>query len=360
MYSTRTVVSLLVMVLVFSSGVFAAKREGKKIRILVVSSYHREYVWSQDTNKGFCAAMMKYGYFDSQTQADEYTKNDSVETSRVVVKKLWMDAKRRGSKAELEEAGSRIYAAARSFHPDLIFLGDDEAGDHIGRRYLDTATPVVYWGFNDNPVKYGLVDAAARPGHNVTGVYQSGYYLETLELLKVLVPGVRTIAVLSDETLSGRTHVKALDYLNRHGELPVTISETVDTNDYETWKARTLDLVNKVNAFYVVSLSGLKGRDGKAVPVKEAAQWFAENITVPEATRGHYVKDGLLCAADDSGYKQAYEAVSIAHDILTKGMKPATYPTRTPSRGALMVNKKRAARLNIVLTPGLGIEELIE
>ena len=63
---------------------------------------------------------------------------------------------------------------------------------------------MVFWGFNDSPVKYGLVETAERPGHNVTGVYESGYYVESLQFLKRLAPQVKTIAVLSDKTVSGQ------------------------------------------------------------------------------------------------------------------------------------------------------------
>jgi ABC-type uncharacterized transport system substrate-binding protein len=218
----------------------------------------------------------------------------------------------------------------------------------------------VFWGFNDSPVKYDLVETAERPGHNVTGVYQSGYYLETLQLLKSIAPRVRTIAVLADETVSGRTHHKAISYLHQRGELPVALAEIVATSDFEAWKAKTLELQKKVDAFYVVSLAGLKNKNGAAVSIQDAVAWYRANVTIPEATRGHYVKEGLLCAADDSGYKQALEAVSMAHDILAKGAKPATTATRTPSRGAFMVNRSRAEALGIALTPEMGIEELVD
>jgi len=336
------------------------KRPAKKLHILVVSSYHREYVSSQDSQKGFCDAMLKYGYFDNRGQADEYMKTDQMETSRVVVRNFWMDAKRRGGRTELEARALAIYKTAKEFHPDLVFLADDEAGEHLGRIYLDTKIPVVFWGFNDNSVMYGLVDSAERPGHNVTGVYESGYYIESLRLLKTLAPQVRTIAVLSDATVSGRTHYKALDYLARKGMLPLEITDAEATNSFEVWKKKALEFQKKADALYVLHFTGLKDEEGKYVSSRDVAKWYTANITVPEATRGHYVKIGLLCAADDSMYKQAYEAVGIAHDILDKGSNPATYATRTPSRGALMVNRTRAKQLGITLTDSMGIEELIE
>ncbi len=354
----RILLLLAVGLCLAAPGAPAEKNRGK-IRMLVVSSYHREYGWSTDTQKGFCDAMLRFGYFDTAGQAEAYTKNDTVETAKVIVHKAWMDAKRRGAKAELERNALAIYKSAKEFRPDLIFLGDDEAGEYVGKLFLDSNIPVVFWGFNDNPVKYGLVDAAKRPGHNITGVYQSGYYIESLRLLKTIAPGAKTFAVLSDATVSGRTHYKGIEYLAGHGELPLKLVTTVATNDYATWQTRALELQKKVDAFYVVHYVGLKDKAGNAVSSAEVARWYTSHIRIPEASRGHYVREGMLCAADDSGYKQAYEAVAIAHDILSAGASPATYPTRTPSRGALMVNRDRARALGITLTAEMGIEEYI-
>lgn len=335
------------------------KKTGKK-KILVISSYHKEYLWSQESNKGFCEAMLKYGYFDSQDQATKYTRNNFVETSKVIIKKVWMDAKRKSSKSEKEDMSIRIYKIARDFKPDLIFLGDDDAAEYIGKQYLDTKVPIIFWGVNSTPVKHGLVDSAERPGHNVTGVYQSGYYVESLRLLKVIAPTVKTFAVLTDATVTGRTHYKEIEYLDRQGGLPLKLVEIVSTDDFEIWKAKALALQKKVDAFMVAHYAGLKDPTGAYVSPDKVAEWYSAHITIPEAVEQHqFVEQGMLCGADDSGYKQAYEAVSIAHDIWTKGADPATYPTRTPKRRALMVNVKRAKALGINLTPEMGIEEFI-
>ena len=50
----------------------------------------------------------------------------------------------------------------------------------------------------------------------------------------------------------------------------------------------------------------------------------------------------------------------MAHDILTKGIKPADYPPHRVKRGPLIVNKERARLLGITLTPDMGIEEYAE
>ena len=105
----------------------AHAKDPPKKRIIVVSSYHREYLWSQETNKGFCDAMLKQGYFDTRDQAEEYTRRDYVETSKVVIKKLWMDAKRRKRREAKIQSASEITRTIREFDPTLIFLGDDDA-----------------------------------------------------------------------------------------------------------------------------------------------------------------------------------------------------------------------------------------
>ena len=333
----------------------------KKKKILVVDSYHQEYLWSQDTNEGFCAAMLKYGYFDTKEQATEYTENDYVETSKAVVKKHWMDSKRKSRVAEKEEMSVAIYGSAKAFKPDLIFLGDDNAARYIGNLFLDTDVPVVFWGVNNTPVKYGLVDSITRPGHNVTGIYQSTYYVESLAFLKTIQPSVKTFAVLSDNTPTGRSHYKAIRRLGLKGSLLLTLVETVATSNYEVWKKRALELQNKVDAFYIASYAGLKDNSGKPVPDNETALWYITHIKIPETTVAkQFVQQGMLCTADDSAYNQGYEAVVIAHDILARGANPATYPPRAPNRGALMVNVQRAKDLGIALTKKKGIEEYIE
>ncbi|MEJ2200406.1 MAG: ABC transporter substrate binding protein [Desulfuromonadaceae bacterium] len=332
-----------------------------KTRFLVVSSYHKEYSWSQETNRGFCAAMLKFGYFDNTEQTHEYTENDYVETSRAIIKKLWMDSKRKSRRAEMEETSIGIYQTATGFKPDLIFLGDDNAANYVGNKFLDAEVPVVFWGVNKTPVKYGLLQSKERPGHNVTGVYQSGYYLDSLKLLKRILPGVQTFAVLSVNTPTGRSHHKTIAYLARQGLLPLELVDIVATNDYEEWKHRALELQQRVDALFLAHCSGLENRSGQYVSSEEIFRWFGENIRVPTvAEQKNYIQQGILCGADDSAYNQGYEAVIIAHDILANGADPATYPPRSPKRGALMVNKRRAEKLGLILTKEMGIEEYIE
>jgi len=343
----------------FSSGA-ATKTSGKK-RLIVVDSYHQEYLWSQHANEGFCAALLKLKYLDNKAQVAAFTHKDYTMSQRAVVKRIWMDTKRKNSKKELAAATHKAVQIIKKFKPDLIFLGDDNAANYIGNQFLDMHFPMVFWGVNNTPVKYGLVDRADKPGHNVTGVYQTTYYKDSLQLLKTIVPSVETFAVLSDNTTTGRIHNKAIQHFDRKGQLPLKLIETVATSKYEVWKRKALELQKQVDAFFIASSNGLTNESGITVSNEEAARWYITHIKIPEATGFRYlVESGWLCAADDSGYNQGYEAVVIAHDILAAGADPATYPSRAPKRGPLMVNKQRAKMLGLRLNKNMGIEVYIE
>ena len=83
--------------------------------------------------------------------------------------------------------------------------------------------------------------------------------------------------------------------------------------------------------------------------------WYRKHITIPEvAGFGQFVKQGMLCSADDSGFNQAYEAVKIAHDILTNRKNAGEYPPLTPKTGILMVNKERLQQLGLSVPPDIA------
>jgi len=320
-----------------------------KLRIAVVSSYHREYLWSQDTNRGVVAALLHFGWLDNVAEGDEYTRTDHVESSRAVLLKLWMDTKRYNTQDEIKDTVARVVDALQSFHPDLILLGDDNATNYIGNQYIDSAVPVVFWGVNGNPLKYGLVDSIATPGHNVTGVYQAGYLKEGVLWLQSLLPNIRRIAVLSDNSETGRSKAKELLRLERQRRIAVHIVDTVITDSYRTWQRRALALQPKVDAFFVLNHNTLRDQRGEVVDQLVAGAWYLRHIHKPDiAQERQFVQEGMLCAVDDSGYKQGYEAVRIAHRILAEGADPAHISVYAPDRGPFVINLQRAKMLGLL------------
>jgi len=347
----RNLSSALLVIFLLFGLITTGSAETNKTRLFIVSSYHREYLWSQDTNKGVCAALLDFKFLDSQKEADEYTSNDFIEGARTVVKKAWMDTKRKNTKSEIANTVARIMQEIKEFKPDLILLGDDNASNFIGNQFIDSDIPVIFWGIDGLPLKYGLIDSLQHPGHNVTGIYQSGYLKECIEYLKKLVPSLKTFAILSDDSETGRANAKELEKLQHDKELPLYLVKTVITNSFSEWKAQALILQDKADAIFVANHNTLKDDQGRSVDQLEAGAWYLRHIKKPDC--GHekqFVQEGMLLVADDSGYKQGYEAVSMAHQILHEKKNPADIPVIAPTRGAIIVNRERAAMLGIDLT----------
>ena len=103
-------VALLILITTVTEG-----SQSQKHKIFIVSSYHREYLWSQDTQKGLCDAMVKFGFLDNKEQADKFTKNDYVESSSVVIKKVWMDTKHKNTRSEIAATVNKVVQEISEF-----------------------------------------------------------------------------------------------------------------------------------------------------------------------------------------------------------------------------------------------------
>ena len=321
--------------------------QGKK-KIMVISSYHREYLWSQDTNKGVVKALQDFALLNNKAQAEAFSRNDFVESSTAVIKKLWMDTKRKNSPEDILQTLASIMQEIDNFKPDIILLGDDNAANYVGNQYVDTETPLVFWGVNGSPLKYSFINSLEKPGRNITGVYQAGYLKECLVFLKKLVPGLKNFAILSDSSPSGRAKAKKLINMAAQNELPLTLNGTIITDSYAEWQTKALELQNKVDAFFVLNHNTLKDDNGQSIDQMQAGAWYLENIRKPDtAHERQFVEEGILCCVDDSGFKQGYEAVKIAVRILKEQKNPAGIAIYAPERGPFIVNRQRAVMLKL-------------
>ena len=113
--------------------------------------------------------------------------------------------------------------------------------------------------------------------------------------------------------------VKDIENLSGAGRLPVNIVATVVTNSYAQWKSEAMRLQPGGRVF-VLNHNTLKDETGRAVDQMEAGLWYLQNIRKPEcAHEKQFAQEGLLLVVDDSGFKQGYEAVRYAHQILKEG-----------------------------------------
>ncbi len=294
------------------------------------------------------AGLLELGYLDNDDQVRVFTEHHQMTGSKAEMRKYWMDTKRRGSQKEIALSLSRIAAEIETFSPDILLLGDDNATNYVGNYFLDTPLPIVFWGVNGTPVKYGLVDAIDKPGHNVTGIYQKNYYKENIELLLRLAPDTKKVAVLSDASTTGRVHSKLFRKSIETDSFGIEIVETVMTNSFEDWKQAALRLQPVVDAFLISTNFSLKDADGNTVDPDGVSRWYLKNINKPEAVAPiTFVKKGMLASVFDSPFKQGYETAKVAHKILAGAANPAEIAAYAPEHGGYVVNVLRAEQLGL-------------
>lgn len=168
--------------------------------------------------------------------------------------------------------------------------------------------------------------------------------------------------MLSDDSPTGRTKAKELARFSRSGQLPVEMVEVVVTNSLETWKSKALELEKKVDAFFILNHNTLRDANNTPVAQLEIGAWYLRNINKPDISHERqFVVEGMLCAVDDSGYKQGFEAIRIAYRILTGKEKPAEIAVYTPDPGRFVVNLERAKMLGFLerITSNPLVEEQV-
>ena len=134
-----------------------------------------------------------------------------------------------------------------------------------------------------------------------------------------------------------------LRILREKTKLPLKLVDAVVTNSFSKFKTRVLELIPKVDAFFILNHDTFMDDEGNHVDMLDVGKWYLENVKKPEvAPEPQFVREGMLATASDSGYNQSYKAFEMAYDILEQGLNPSRMRTVVPPKGPLMVNRIRA------------------
>ncbi len=304
---------LIVAALLFVS--IGAAQAGQKV--LLIFSYHPEYSWVMEETRG---------------------AEDVLEGKGITVEKFYLDTKRRTSAEWKKQVAEDAVKKIEEFNPDLVMVFDDNASELVARKYIGKTLPFVFAGMNGEPGDYGF------PAENITGVLERGHVNESIELLKRLVPGLTTAAIITDNSPTSQA------FISRVGRtiLPIEIYGFYSTDDFATWKAKVKELQSKVDAIGLFVYHTIKEKDEElSLPAEEVLRWTLKNSQIPEFAFSDFtVRDGALCGVVMSGYVQGETAAKMALTILA-GANPANIPIRVPQEGIPMINKRRAEELNI-------------
>lgn len=302
-------------------GVAWGDQSDPTFKILHIMSYHSPWPWTDDQLLGF-----KHGLGQINTG----------------YKTVQLDAKRQSSQSDLQDAALKARQMVDTWKPDLVYVSDDAAQKYVTRYYINSDIPFVFSGVNTNPIQYGFLGS-----RNITGVMEQEHFVETVKLLKRIVPKVKKIAVIFDEgpTWEG-VGGRMLAELPRLPDISVTNWNIV--RSFDEYQQLIQRLQTEVDAIALLGIFTYKDELGGHVPYTEVLRWTAENSRLPDFS---FWKDrisyGTLCSVTVSGYEQGLEAGKLARQILVDHKSPSQLTMRPSVKGEPVISLARAKKLGI-------------
>lgn len=190
------------------------------------------------------------------------------------------------------------------------------------------------------PVEAGLIKDEKKPGNNITGVSDRIPIKQQLEIMKQVVPTLKTVGILytSSEDNSVKQAKQAEEDAKALG-LEVKVATIANTNDIQQV---TESLASQVEAIFVpidntiasAMATVVKATDAKKIPV------FPSSDTM--------VADGGVLGLGVDQYQIGVETAKMVVEVL-KGAKPADTPIKLANEGVIYLNEEKAKELGITI-----------
>ena len=302
------------------------KRQPAQRLVMLVQSYHKEYVWCQHIENGVRRALRG---------------------QNVQVSVQYMDAKRNPAPDRLRQKADQLAALIRAKKPQVVIAADDAAQEYLVVPYLKNHAPpqVIFCGVNATPSRYGF------PASNVSGVRERWHFSEGFALLKRIKPNMRTVAVLSDDSESSQYVLSDMDQEGRAAKFALKVLRVERLHTLQQWREAVLREQSRADSLALGTYYTLVDEQtGKVADADQVAAWNSANIRKPSLGFADYSREhGLLCGILESGDEQGYLAGVMAREVLERGVNAGALPLRINRKGLVLLNLKTADRLNILI-----------
>jgi putative tryptophan/tyrosine transport system substrate-binding protein len=244
--------------------------------------------------------------------------------------------------------------AAELIHkPVAVIVANTQAA--LAAKAATTSVPIVFVTGTD-PVRDGLVPSFNRPGGNVTGIsfLAGGSAGKRLELLRQLVPGATTIAVLVDghtaEAMAERRDLEAAAQAVGQRLFVVEIGA-----DRELEPAFDSAIEEKAGALLIGTGAYLAGRVRLL-----AALALRHRLPAAHAQRESVVAGGLMSYG--TSMTDAYRQGGIYAGRVLKGELPAGLPVLQATKFEFVINLATAKALGLAVPMHIhaAADEVIE
>jgi putative tryptophan/tyrosine transport system substrate-binding protein len=204
--------------------------------------------------------------------------------------------------------------------------------------------PIVFTMSSD-PVELGLVASLNRPGANVTGItlLSEPIVLKRIGLLRDLIPGAKTIAVLMNSADSSAE--TELGFAQRAASLlGLQVKALRATGEQDLDMAFKPLAQERADALLVTTNPIFESRRDQIVAL---AARYAVPAIYP--LREYAAPGGLMCYG--ASITDVYHQCGFYVGRILKGEKPADLPIQLPSKFEFVINTKTAKALGLTFPP---------
>lgn len=316
----HTVIGIFCLLALCSTGYGATK-------VLIVHSYHAEYDWIVQINKGIERAMPQGAY---------------------ELKFHYMDTKRRSDETWKISAGQKAMLVCNTYAPDIVIACDDNAQAYFASELSrqPDGPQIVFCGVNNDHKMYGY------PNDKATGILERPHVTSTLRLAQSLKPAIKKVTVLCDQSATGEQIIAYCKSL----KMPVTITQYVTTENFQQWQAQVRKANTDSDAILVVLYHTIKSSsmETDSMEPRSVMAWTRRHSRIP--LLGLYpftVEDGAVLAISASPMEHGYLAARMALDLLQTKMKASRFKVNTAVEGLIMFNLPSAKRYQFNIPPHL-------
>ncbi|NNF99337.1 MAG: hypothetical protein HKM93_08165 [Desulfobacteraceae bacterium] len=251
---------------------------------------------------------------------------------------FYMNTKRKPDPLSKKQAGLSAQQAVRNFNPDVIITADDNAQTYVAKAFIGVNRPkVVFCGVNADPLLYGF------PASNVTGIVERPHFVQSFQMLQIIDPGARTIAVITDDSTTSDQLIKDL----KTKSLPLAVKSIDQPATFMEWQQCIQRYQHTVDAICIIVYHTIKITiDSTSIMLPEKVMaWTVDHNTKPLFSVAPFgVEEGALFGIVNSGHEQGLTAAKITRQLLS-GIKAEDIPVVYPEKGAVYLNIKTADKM---------------
>lgn len=241
------------------------------------------------------------------------------------------------------EQARKLAAEIAALRPAVIVA---TGGGIAPACHLSPPIPVVFLHSGD-PVDAGFADSLARPGRNATGISLLALDLivKRMEFLKEIHPKLRRVAFLASPEHAGQQHELAASR-SAAEQLGVEVIYHQARNPAELATALTAVAAERPDAALLFS-------DALMIGQRQALAAFFLKHRIPSAAGWvGFPESGHLLSYGPERHA-AWRRLANFVDRIIKGARPADLPIELPTVFEMVVNRRTAAAMNLVLPPAI-------